>query len=169
MASFGELYDEAVGSVDLQNFCELFNKYPTTMNLFMPFAKPSQVKCSCIFYSVCKRCGSFKATHFSNILCSAMRFEVLIVVFIKIMVLVGMKFGISISKFSMNMFSPSSSSMLMHHLPNYTLSHLRRPQVSCTLCSDCLFLGSFCYLVLRKKNFHCLDPSVSSNEKLEML
>ena len=70
--------------------------YPN--ELVHSIAKPSWVRCSRIFYSVCKRCESFKATCFSNTLCSASIFEVLTVVFIEI-ILVDMKSGKSLSTF----------------------------------------------------------------------
>ena len=112
--------------------------YPNELINFI--AKPSWVRCYRIFYSVCERYASFKATHFSNTLCSAMIFEVLTLVLITI-ILVDMKSGKSLSMFLRNVLPLSSNSMLVHHLPNYTVSHLSRPKISCTICSDCLVSG----------------------------
>lgn len=151
MAICGERDDEAVGSVDLQNFCELINKYPTQMNLFMPLPSRPEGDVPKFFYSVCKRRANFKATHFSNTSCSAMIFEVLTVMLIEI-ILVDMKSGKSLSTFLRNMLLLSSNRILVDLLPNYPVSHLRRPQISYTICSDCLVSGL------------CLSSSIDNEE-----
>ena len=117
-----------------------YQQIPYPNELVRAIAKPSWVRYSQIFYSVCKRCASFKASHFSNTSCSAMIFEVLTGVLTE-WILVDMKSGKSLSTFFRNMLPASSNRMLVHHLPNYPVSHLRIPQISYTICSDCLVSG----------------------------
>ena len=72
------------------------------------------------------------------------------------MILVDMKSGKSLSTFFRNLLPPSSNRMLVHHLPNYPVSHLRRPQISYTICSDCLVSGL------------CLSSGIENNEELSV-
>jgi hypothetical protein len=68
LVSFGEHYDEAVGSVDLQNFCELFNKYPTPVNSFMPLPNPHKWDVPAFFTGSIKDV-EVSRSHISVILC----------------------------------------------------------------------------------------------------
>lgn len=132
-----------------------YQQIPFPNELVHAIAKPSWVRCSRTFYSVFKKCGCFKTTHFSNSLCSAMIFEVLTVVLIEI-ILVDMKPGKSLSTFFRNILPPSSNRKLVHHLQSYSVSHLRRPQISYTICSDCLVSGL------------CLSSGIENNEELSV-